>query len=320
MTGYLDFRPGGRRRRGRRRPVLGSLALVALVLSGCGSAAAPASGGDRVGDDVGPPVGLSRLLGPGRGGGLLPLGRPIAGAAHGPVGPQRTDVRAQRRDRPLDRGLGPDQSEPAQSRGTPHLSVQAAPDGEEVNDVHGGFTGKDLYVPGALPHGTGRPGEDAPADSTGVFNGQSTYTGCAVDAEHNMFASDIGTAQGSFPIPDRRTPGRVVRPLLHHVRASSTGPTPEGWAATPHRRHRRAVPAGHDDLRCQRRHPGAPRRVGPGGFPGNVLEFDHSSFPSQRLAVSRRPLPPSPHQVVGVLPGDRPTTCRCPWRGPRPDL
>jgi hypothetical protein len=150
---------------------------------------------------------------------------------------------------------------------------------EEVNDVHGNFTGKTLYVPGPYRMAPGLPGEDSPPDPTGVYNGQATYTGCAVDSEHNVFASDIGTAQGSFPVP---TDGRLVEWFAPSYTTSCVlfGPTAGG------------IGSDHDDGTGGLAQPGmmttmpngnvlVPEAGSPtGGFPGDVLEFDHSSFPT----------------------------------------
>jgi hypothetical protein len=82
------------------------------------------------------------------------------------------------------------------------------PVGEAVWDRNGNFTGKTIYVPGPylLPGQT--VGGDIPPDpGTGVFNGNGTFTGCAFDREGNLFAADLGTAQGQFPSPDN---GRLI--------------------------------------------------------------------------------------------------------------
>jgi hypothetical protein len=150
---------------------------------------------------------------------------------------------------------------------------------EEMNDVNGNFTGTTMYVPGPYRMAPGLPGEDSPPDPTGIYNGQATYTGCAVDAHHNVFASDIGTAQGSFPIP---TDGRLIEWFAPSYTSSCVlyGPTNGGLGTN------------HDDGTGGLAQPGmmttlpngnlvVPQAGSPtGGFPGNVLEFDHSSFPS----------------------------------------
>ena len=150
---------------------------------------------------------------------------------------------------------------------------------EELNDVHGAFTGKTLSVPGPYRMAPGLPGEDSPPDATGTYNGQATYTGCAVDGQHNVFSSDIGTAQGSFPIP---TDGRLVEWFAPDYTTSCIlyGPTSGG------------VGSDHDDGTGGLSQPGMMTTLpngnvlvpqagsSSGGFPGDVLEFDHSSFPT----------------------------------------
>jgi hypothetical protein len=122
---------------------------------------------------------------------------------------------------------------------------------EEVNDVHGNFTGKTLYVPGPYRMAPGLPGEDSPPDPTGVYNGQATYTGCAVDSEHNVFASDIGTAQGSFPVP---TDGRLVEWFAPSYTTSCVlfGPT-AGGIGSDHDDGTGGLATGDDDHHAQRK-------------------------------------------------------------------
>ena len=79
--------------------------------------------------------------------------------------------------------------------------------GEELNLANGAFSGQVLYVPGPYKLPGQVIGEDSPPDAGGVFNGNSTYTGCVFTNDRNLLATDIGTAQGSFPVPDN---GRLV--------------------------------------------------------------------------------------------------------------
>jgi len=79
--------------------------------------------------------------------------------------------------------------------------------GEELNLANGSFSGQVLDVPGPFRMPGQSVGEDSPPSSNGVFNNNSTYTGCVFDTKGNLFATDIGTAQGSFPPPDD---GRLV--------------------------------------------------------------------------------------------------------------
>lgn len=79
--------------------------------------------------------------------------------------------------------------------------------GEELNLGDGAFSGQVLYVPGPYKMPGQSTGEDSPPDGQGVFNNQSTYTGCVFDRHGNLLASDIATAQGRYPIPSS---GRLV--------------------------------------------------------------------------------------------------------------
>ena len=81
--------------------------------------------------------------------------------------------------------------------------VKQPPIGEALYDKHGQFTGTTLAVPGVYDGG------DVPPDvaGSGAFNNNGTMTGCAVDGARNVFASDLGTAQGAFPPPDD---GRII--------------------------------------------------------------------------------------------------------------
>ncbi len=176
---------------------------------------------------------------------------------------------------------GSDPTNPSQLNpgGPPNNPFKQPAISEEVNSVHGAFTGKTLSVPGPYRMAPGLPGEDSPPDSTGVYNGQATFTGCAVDAHHNVFASDIGTAQGSFPVP---TSGRLVEWFAPSYTHSCIlyGPDSGG------------IGSDHEDGTGGLAQPGmmttmpdgnvlVPQAGSPGGgFPGNVLEFDHSSFPA----------------------------------------
>jgi sugar lactone lactonase YvrE len=81
--------------------------------------------------------------------------------------------------------------------------LKTPPIGEALYDKHGSFTGTTLFVPGVYEGG------DIPPDTAGggAFNDNGTMTGCAVDRAGNVFASDLGTAQGAFPPPDD---GRII--------------------------------------------------------------------------------------------------------------
>ena len=81
------------------------------------------------------------------------------------------------------------------------------PDGEELDEPNGSFSGQTLYVPGPYKLPGETIGSDSPASADGTFNSNQTYTGCAVDNKGNIFGNDIATAQGAYPVP---TSGRLV--------------------------------------------------------------------------------------------------------------
>jgi hypothetical protein len=80
-------------------------------------------------------------------------------------------------------------------------------DGEELNLPNGSFSGRVLYVPGPYKMPGQSVGQDSPPTADGVFNNNSTYTGCAIDKAGNVLGSDIATAQGTYPPPSS---GRLV--------------------------------------------------------------------------------------------------------------
>ena len=81
------------------------------------------------------------------------------------------------------------------------------PVGEALWNRDGSFSGTTLYVGGPymLPGQT--VGGDIPPDPGGTFNNNGTFTGCVFDKKGDLFASDLGTAQGQFPPPDS---GRLI--------------------------------------------------------------------------------------------------------------
>jgi len=79
--------------------------------------------------------------------------------------------------------------------------------GEELNQPNGSYSGQTLYIPGPYKLPGQTVGGDSPPDTHGDFNSNSTFTGCVFTHKGNLLATDIGTAQGSFPVPDN---GRLV--------------------------------------------------------------------------------------------------------------
>jgi hypothetical protein len=105
------------------------------------------------------------------------------------------------------------------------------PDGEELQEPNGAFSGQTLYVPGKYKMKGETIGSDSPPTSNGVFNNNQTYTGCAVDSHHNVFGNDIATAQGQYPPPSS---GRLVEWFAPKYTTSCIvyGPTSGGYG--PH--------------------------------------------------------------------------------------
>src|SRR5579863_730108 len=81
------------------------------------------------------------------------------------------------------------------------------PDGEELDEPNGSFSGQTLYVPGRYKLAGETIGSDSPPTPDGVFNNNQTYTGCAVMKNGNILGNDIADAQGDYPPPSS---GRLV--------------------------------------------------------------------------------------------------------------
>ena len=155
------------------------------------------------------------------------------------------------------------------------------PIGDAVWDPHGHFTGKTIYVPGpyALPGQT--VGGDTPPDSTGNFNNNGTMTGCVFDPSGNLFADDLGTAQGQFPSPDN---GRLIEWFAPSYTSYCVVDGPTSGGVGPHhvdgtgglRQPGQLAVTKHGDVMVT--NGGAVQ----GGLPaGQVLELAHDSLPHQ---------------------------------------
>jgi hypothetical protein len=125
---------------------------------------------------------------------------------------------------------GYDPTVPSQNNPGGLLPYKQPPIGEELDRPNGSFSGQSLYVPGPYKFAGQTIGGDSPRAPDGSFNSASTYTGCAFDKHGNLFADDIGTAQGSFPVPDN---GRLVEWFAPSYTQSCvvTGPTSGGTGA-----------------------------------------------------------------------------------------
>ena len=131
-------------------------------------------------------------------------------------------------------------------------------------------------------------GEDSPATANGVFNNNSTYTGCAFDRRGDLLATDIGTAQGSFPPPDD---GRLVEWFAPSYRSYCIVEGPTAGGVGPH----------HVDGTGGLGQPGMLALADNGDLlmpeagPDQVVRVDHTSFPTDAAAcpgghVSAQPI------------------------------
>jgi len=127
--------------------------------------------------------------------------------------------------------VGYDPTLPAQRNLGSAKPYKQPADGMELNEANGAFSGQTLYVPGPYEMPGQSIGSDSPPTPQGVFNDNQTYTGCAVDAAGDVFASDIATAQGDFPPPSS---GRLVEWFAPNYTSSCIiyGPNTGGYG--PH--------------------------------------------------------------------------------------
>lgn len=132
------------------------------------------------------------------------------------------------------------------------LPYKNPPVGMAVWDRHGGFTGQTIYVPGPYALPGSDIGGDIPPDNgskfctdgktprcttdadcpngsrcSGTFNNNGSFTGCAFDSAGDLFAADIGQAQGSAASPDQ---GRIIEwfPPDYASYCIIFGPTEDG--------------------------------------------------------------------------------------------
>lgn len=195
------------------------------------------------------------------------------------------------------------------SQGLGNLPLMDPPVGEAVWNRHGSFTGQTIFVPGPWANPGSTVGCDIPPDTTqgcvhnsngtfscpGPYNDNGTYLGAVFDSKGDLFAGDIGQAQGQFPVPDN---GRLIEwfPPDYSTYCILFGPTQGGDPSTGH----------HVDGSGGLRDPGtlAVDSAGNVYLPeaGNfrVLKFVSSSFPSsatQCKAPSNMPASPVSFQV-----------------------
>ena len=155
------------------------------------------------------------------------------------------------------------------------------PVGEALYGPDGSFTGHSLYVPGPYHMPGQTVGGDIPPDAAhATFNDNGTMTGCAVDHEGNVFATDLGTAQGDFPSPDDGrliewfAPGYDQACVVYGPTSGGVGPHHVDGHGGLRQPGDMAVDA-HDDLYV----PEGGNAVG--SVPaGRVLRFAHAQFPA----------------------------------------
>jgi hypothetical protein len=170
------------------------------------------------------------------------------------------------------------------------------PDGEELDEPNGSFSGQTLYVPGPYKLKGETIGSDSPPSSNGVFNNNQTYTGCAVDAHHDVFGTDIATAQGAYPPP---SDGRLVEWFAPSYTTDCVVYGPTAGGTGPH----------HDDGTGGLAQPGT-MALAPNGdllVPNvgtqSVLRFAASSLPAKAAACPGGVYPRSKVQVSTFLGG-----------------
>jgi hypothetical protein len=171
---------------------------------------------------------------------------------------------------------------PSQDNPGSQRPVKAPPVGEAMYDRHGAFTGKTMYVPGPYKLPGQKVGGDIPPDAGRTppeFNSNGTFTGCVFDRAGNLFAVDLGTAQGQFPSPDD---GRLIEWFAPDYRSVCIVAGPTSGGVGPH----------HVDGHGGLKQPGdlalatngdlfVPEAgVAEGGVPaGRVDRIDHTSLP-----------------------------------------
>jgi polyvinyl alcohol dehydrogenase (cytochrome) len=188
------------------------------------------------------------------------------------------------------------------------------PVGEAVWDLNGQFTGQTIYVPGPYTNPGSTIGGDVPPDTSGGgdFNSNGTFTGCVFDSQGNLFAVDLGTAQGVFPPPDD---GRLIEWFAatnYTTYCILAGPTAGGDSGTGH----------HVDGTGGLRQPGlmarddsdnilVPEVAVNGSAPnGHILKFLRSSLPTnatQCPGPSNMPATPvTPQVFIQGTPNNQP--------------
>jgi hypothetical protein len=161
---------------------------------------------------------------------------------------------------------------------------KAPPVGEARYERDGTFTGQTLYVPGPYKLPGRKVGGDIPPDegkSPPEFNSNGTYTGCVFGTSANLFASDLGTAQGAFPSPDN---GRLIEWFAPDYKKSCVVLGPTSGGVGPHHVDGQGGLQQPSDLALDTNGDIMLTEAGVanGSVPaGRVLRVDHTSLPKR---------------------------------------
>ena len=161
---------------------------------------------------------------------------------------------------------------------------KAPPVGEALYNRDGTFTGQTLYVRGPYKLRGQKVGGDIPPDEgkrPPEFNSNGTYTGCVFDPSGNLFASDLGTAQGAFPSPDN---GRLIEWFAPDYKKSCVVLGPTSGGVGPHHVDGQGGLQQPSDLALDKNgdimltEAGVANGMVPAG---RVLRVDHTSLPTR---------------------------------------
>ena len=165
------------------------------------------------------------------------------------------------------------------------------PDGMELDEPNGAFSGQTLYVPGPYKMHGETIGSDSPPTADGVYNSNQTYTGCVVDGHHNVLANDIATAQGDFPPPSS---GRLVEWFAPTYTSSCILYGPDSGGYGPHHTDGSGgleqpgmmAVAPNGDVLVPNVGTNSVLRVAASSLPKSAAECSGGHYPRSKLAVS----------------------------------
>jgi hypothetical protein len=184
---------------------------------------------------------------------------------------------------------------PSQNNPGSKKPYKAPPVGQALYDRRGTFTGQTMYVPGPYKLPGQKVGGDIPPDqgkTPPTFNSNGTYTGCVFDKSANLFAVDLGTAQGDFPSPDN---GRLIEWFAPSYKKACVVMGPTTGGVGPHHVDGQGGLRQPSDMALDKNGdimlPEA--GVANGGVPaGRVLRVDHTSLPKRASDCPNELYPP----------------------------